>query len=41
MKAKEIFNASVYKIDDDKIDDRSVFVIHYDGEVYICEVMDY
>jgi hypothetical protein len=40
MKAVEIMNAVVYKIDDDKCNDNTVFVIHWEGHVYICEEMN-
>ena len=39
MKATELLNAVVYMIEDDKLNDETVFVIHWEGRVYICEDM--
>ena len=39
MKAMELLNAVIYKIEDDKLNDKTVFVIHWEGHVYICEEM--
>jgi len=40
MKAEEIMQAVVYKIEDNQLNDKTVFVIHWQGRVYICEEMD-
>ena len=39
MKAMELLNAVIYKIEDNKLNDKTVFVIHWEGHVYICEEM--
>jgi len=39
MRAMEIMNAIVYKIEDDKLNDATIFHIQWEGHVYIREDM--
>ena len=40
MKTKELMHTTVYRIEDDKLSDKTIFVIVWEDCIYICEEMD-